>query len=749
MPAPEPFPDRLLLPEAEARRVLFVQALEGVDTQGRLLGGEERERIEREALAASGDPARGQRVDVRAWLLARSASIVELLRHRQPRLAALADPPAWHAWAGWLLPLLALVAGGVIDRIDNPKQVNLLSPPLLAFLLWNVAVYVAIVVFAVWPRKRNAAPRAWSGWFDRPWGGVRGDVAKAFGVRWWRVAGALEGQRWRRILHTGAAAWGLGVAISLVLGGLVREYRVGWESTLLDLPQVHALLSALFAPVVALLPIEPFSQAELARLHFGSGADVGRLEARRWVGLYLALIAIVVVLPRALLAAWAAWRQHRLSRALVLDLRDPGLAAVLSRVHPVRLRVLLTIADGVDSQPAWTVLRQAGDTTAPMSVEVPWTVLSTPRGDAMVVVRTPSVAGTPETGRWWQRFMGGGDVAGPDPHAPDVVIAVAPDASAAPAIDAPLLVLATRPGHAAGALPGGPRRALLPLEALPTWRSDERLREVLQRLLPAHQQAGLARLWDRWREHALQRLSRCCGLLADDLLAHARDAQPLDVQPLGVRQLVVASEREAAQELRRTAMRELALRVQSRSDAWMARIAMLHGVKAPVAAAPDVARTDGFQVRQAVDAPQAGLAGVASGAAMGATVDLMTGGLTLGAASALGALVGGGAALVAAAWKNRAGEAVSLVLLDDGQLLALTQAALAGYVHVAHAGRAPSRSADDVLVAVKLAVDARAAALRDAFSAARSVQGDVGDTAARLAHELQAAALDALDRLHA
>ena len=186
--------------------MLFVQALEGVDAQGRLLGSEERERIEREALAATGDPARGQRVDVRAWLLARAGAIVELLRHRQPRLAALADPPAWHAWAGWTLPLLALVAGGVIDRIDNPKQVNLLSPPLLAFLLWNVAVYVAIVVFAVWPRKASAAPRAWTGWLDRQWGGVRGDVAKAFGLRWWRVAGSLEGQRWRRVLHTCAAA---------------------------------------------------------------------------------------------------------------------------------------------------------------------------------------------------------------------------------------------------------------------------------------------------------------------------------------------------------------------------------------------------------------------------------------------------------------------------------------------------------------------------------------------------------------
>ena len=61
----------------------------------------------------------------------------------------------------------------------------------------------------------------------------------------------------------------------------------------------------------------------------------------------------------------------------------------------------------------------------------------------------------------------------------------------------------------------------------------------------------------------------------------------------------------------------------------------------------------GFHEQQTVDAPQAGMAGAATGAAMGAGIDLLTGGLTLGAAAALGAMIGGGAAYAAAAWKNR------------------------------------------------------------------------------------------------
>ena len=46
-------------------------------------------------------------------------------------------------------------------------------------------------------------------------------------------------------------------------------------------------------------------------------------------------------------------------------------------------------------------------------------------------------------------------------------------------------------------------------------------------------------------------------------------------------------------------------------------------------------------------------AGAATGAAMGAGIDMITGGLTLGAATALGAMIGGGAAYAAALWKNR------------------------------------------------------------------------------------------------
>nr|WP_290428040.1 DUF2868 domain-containing protein [Ramlibacter albus] len=149
---------------------------------------------------------------------------------------------------------------------------------------------------------------------------------------WWRVAGQVETWRLQQVLHASAAAWALGVAVSIVVGGLVREYRVGWESTLLDLPQVHAFLRALFAPVVALLPLDGFTVADLERMHFRSGVQVARAEARHWVALYVGLLFIVVMLPRAALAFYARWRARRAAHRIVVDLRDPYFVTVLSRV---------------------------------------------------------------------------------------------------------------------------------------------------------------------------------------------------------------------------------------------------------------------------------------------------------------------------------------------------------------------------------------------------------------------------------
>ncbi|WBY01897.1 DUF3482 domain-containing protein [Ramlibacter tataouinensis] len=762
--------------EAQARRIVLVQALDAADPHGKLVGAAEREQADREALAATGDPARGEALDARAWVLERASRLAGLLEHRQPRLAALQRPPHWMAWLAWGLPMLALVAGGLIERIDNPKQVNLLSPPLLAFLLWNLAVYLFIAVAAFWPPRAAAGPGRWARHLEalaeRPRGGVAQQVANRFRLQWWRVAGALEGQRWRRILHTSAAAWAVGVAASIALGGLVREYRIGWESTLLELPQVHAFLQFLFAPVVAVTGMEPFSLDELARLHFGSGEGVGRAEARRWVFLYMGLLGLLVVLPRALLALWAALRQRWLAGSIALDLGDAYFTPLLGRVRPAR--VLLAIgraaADGAD--PLQTILRQASGGVLPARPGEPFTLFTSARGDSLQCVVLPvgqaapmAVRAEPPAGRWpaWLPL-------GRRPQAPLAV------AGATDTLRADVLLLACSsqdpPDAWSGLLQQGAWPALLlagagcesacaallrrapaggetlPLAALPTWREDSRLRAAIERLLPPYKAAGAQRLWSVWEERAHARHVESMRLLAAEVAQAARDSAELNTRPTGMRQLVVREEREAGQAARRQAMAALLGRVRERQAGGDARLRALHGVEggggSPLEAHDLPER---FRIEQSVHEPQAGLAGAASGAAMGAAVDLMTGGLTLGAASALGALVGGGAALVAAAWKNRGSQTPggSSVALSDEMLQALVAAVLLRYLDAAHRGRALAEP-DLWRTRAEAAVTGELAALQALWPRLRTEAAE-GDAVASLANLLERLSLRVLGEL--
>jgi hypothetical protein len=133
-------------------------------------------------------------------------------------------------------------------------------------------------------------------------------------------------------------------------------------------------------------------------------------------------------------------------------------------------------------------------------------------------------------------------------------------------------------------------------------------------------------------------------------------------------------------------------------------------------------------------------------------VDLLVGGLTLGAATALGALVGGGAAAIAAAWKNRATPGGgTLVQLSDEMLQALTEAALLRYVAVVHHGRWPGVAGSEVSAAwrqpVVAAVEADRARLEPFWTAART-QAEPVRLVSTLAKELESivrGVLEAID----
>ena len=555
---------------------------------------------------------------------------------------------------------------------------------------------------------------------------------------------------------------------------------MGWESTFLDLPQVHAFLQALFAPVVAVLPLEAFSMAELERMHFRSGVEVGRAEARRWVGLYLGLLALVVMLPRLLLAAQATLQRMRLARRVRVDLGDPYHEQVLGRVSPARVLLCLLPGPLEGSLALRHVLRSLADRAAP-EAGAAGTLLGTARGDELGWMELAGDARPPDRAlaapagwrgwlsRWSARPAARGVLSVEERARRDADVVLCPVSGGADLESAgpmlrwlarPVLVLPCGPALDAGSealLRGamqrlGPPAELLPLvQACATWRHESALRDAIARLLPAHKAPGMARISQAWSARHEARCAESMRLLAEELLQAARDAQPVAAGPLDLRRLVRPADREADARARESATQALRERLRERHLRTSAELLRLHGVDDAPAGKLSAPVQSALVVRQGVDSPQAGMAGAASGAALGATVDLMVGGITLGAAAALGAVLGGGAAFVTAAWKNRATPGgATLVQLQDEMLDSMVTDAILRYLVAVHAARRVPDTAQLQRWKEEAGAAVRAAreALAPLWGQARSGDGGPLPVAA-LAQRLTDLALAVLERLDA
>jgi len=282
-----------------------------------------------------------------AFIARRAALAVERLATRDKRVPRLLSSVTWPAWVGWVIPVLAFAAGAAADSIGAGQRVNLLAPPLLALLLWNIAVYVAILIRGTWglvdARARGLGPiarllaRLAHVTGAPPKRG--GKVAAEFAADWMQASAGLTAARIGRVLHASAAAFALGALAALYLRGIAFEYRAGWESTFLEAPAVHALLNTVLGPASALTGIALPDVDGYARLRFSVGHGV---IAAPWLHLYAVTVGFTVVLPRVLLALGDRWMEARLAARFPLPLDEPYFRALIRtlREEPVTARVV-------------------------------------------------------------------------------------------------------------------------------------------------------------------------------------------------------------------------------------------------------------------------------------------------------------------------------------------------------------------------------------------------------------------------
>jgi len=320
--------------EQLARDVVLVKAIETTDQKREILTDDDRRYANRTAR----ELAQWQASETKSaatsdhFLQQRAEQIIKKLGQRHTAFAAFAKRRTGLHGVSWLLPLLALVLGAGLDRITDPHRVDLLSAPLLAIVAWNLLVYCIMLIWlcipkagmtrvrAAWVRRLAVGPAT----MPRKMPHALSAALFAFMAEWSQLSARLNAARLARTIHLSAALFAVGALASLYARGVMSQYGAGWESTFLDATQVHQLLSALFWPAQAVLPLQGFTLAEVQALHFTAGQGATNVEAgARWVHLYAATLLLIVVLPRLALALLAALRASWLRRRFPLDLAQP------------------------------------------------------------------------------------------------------------------------------------------------------------------------------------------------------------------------------------------------------------------------------------------------------------------------------------------------------------------------------------------------------------------------------------------
>ncbi len=311
--------------ERAARDVSLVRAIETTDVDRAIWSDAERMAASRAAAECVGAAAPDD-----AFIAERARFALARIGKRHPQMQTLSRAPALRAWATPIVFAVAFALGVLGADIGPAHRINLLAPPILGLLAWNLAVYLALVVTRV-IRRSGAEPgpvrRSIVTWvrdnvkplrratLPRP---LVTAVAR-FATDWSVLATPLWRARAAWMLHAGAAVLGLGAIVGLYVRGIALEYRAAWQSTFLDAQTVANILHVVLAPGAWLTRVAIPDASHLATIGAGSAGE----NAAPWIHLYAGTIVLVIVVPRVALAAWAVVRERAFAQRFPIPLGEP------------------------------------------------------------------------------------------------------------------------------------------------------------------------------------------------------------------------------------------------------------------------------------------------------------------------------------------------------------------------------------------------------------------------------------------
>lgn len=322
------------LNEADALAVAAVRVIETSDRAGAHWTDVDRAWASQAAAAAVGELAVPD-----VFVAERARLALERLHEKFPALQQGLHALVWRPWVCTIVLMLAFVTGLLADRIGDTRHINVLAPPVLLLLVWNLLVYLMLAASVVlrlgqWQIPdllRGAMTSLGAGWRRRSARRGLGPVGPwltALSTEWAGIAAPLYRARATRLLHLAAALFALGLIAGLYLRGLALEYRTTWESTFLDPAMVQALLSVALAPGAWLgqLPLPDLARVTAIR---SPGSEI----AASWLHLMALTLLALVVVPRLLLAAAGLWREKRRVRELPLSLEHAYFRRLLRGFH--------------------------------------------------------------------------------------------------------------------------------------------------------------------------------------------------------------------------------------------------------------------------------------------------------------------------------------------------------------------------------------------------------------------------------
>ena len=309
--------------QSSAKIVSIVRTIETSSAGTEIWSGDDADWASRLATQELGDAA-----PVERFIETRARIAWQRISDRRPDLQRALEKRDLGTLFGWVIILLALIAGILTDQIGDSRQVNLLALPFVAIIVWNLAIYVWLLLLR--PVLGLFGFKGWNHrWLETRLSGYpnlgrdrqladKVSLSLRCQADWARLCLPLTSARVERVLHLAAAMFVFGLIVAIYSRGFYTEYRVGWESTLLDAPDISAALAAFFnwMPITFGLAAPDPATVELMRFSAGGGL----IGARPWLHLLAFLAIALVILPRLALASFASFRLRMFERRFPIDL---------------------------------------------------------------------------------------------------------------------------------------------------------------------------------------------------------------------------------------------------------------------------------------------------------------------------------------------------------------------------------------------------------------------------------------------